>query len=178
MSVFSGSHPTQTRVAPSHLPLAHAQTPRTRGGRTVAPAPVQAFSLTHRLHAHAENEQSRPRSCRLLTLTQAAFARGERTVASASVHACSLTHRLHARAGSEQSHPRPCKAFSLSHRLHAHAGSEQSHPRPCRPSLARTDCTRTRRANSRTRALAGSLTHAPAAHAGEEHSAEFNLCSR
>jgi len=44
---------------------------------------VQAFSLTHRLHAHAESEQSRPRPCRLPTLTQAARARGERTVAPA-----------------------------------------------------------------------------------------------
>ena len=37
---------------------------------------------------------------------------------------------------------------------------EQSHPRPCRLPLTHTGCARTRRANSRTRARAGLLTHA------------------
>ena len=117
------------------LSLSYTPAARARGGRTVAPASVQAFSLAHLLHAHAESEQSRPRPCRLPTLTQAARARGERTVASASLQALSLSHRLHARAGSEQSHPRPCRA-----------------------SLSRADYTHTRRANSRTRVRAVLLT--------------------
>jgi len=60
-------------------------------------------------------------------------ARGERTVASASVQAPLTHHRLHAHAEGEQSRPRLCKGFSLTRT---------------------TDCTHTRRANSRVRARA------------------------
>ena len=76
--------------------LTRTPTARARGGRTVAPAPVQRLlsHTHHRLHAHAESEQSRPRPCK-------------------GYLSRSLTHRLHAHAVSEQSHPRPCRRAGL-----------------------------------------------------------------
>ena len=118
-------------------------------------------SLTHRLHAHAGNELSHPRPCRLLTLTQAALSPSLSPSLGRKDHPSrgrSGAMRGHGHLRTAESHSLPSflsigPSLAFTHRL---AESEQSHPRPCRLTHPHTDCTRTRRANRRTRARAGS----------------------